>query len=146
MAGKPVPHADFAGDVEKEEGSEQEEQRAAEDGAGVGKDKACGAGGRRHAGDGVNDKRNDGERRDGVAEANPVALEEIGGDEGRGQSAEAEEEIEKVERGGAVLRLTPLTSALAPVTTMPPPMPSRNRRKTMLRKPGSAAGRRARWR
>ena len=44
----------------------------------------------------------DGQRRDGVAEAHPVALKEIGGDEGRRQSAEAEEEIHQVERRGAV--------------------------------------------
>ena len=31
--------------------------------------------------------------------------------------------------------LTPLTSALAPVTTMPPPMPSRNSSSTMRRNP-----------
>ena len=40
VARQPVPHADFAGDVEEEEGSEQEEQRAAEDGAGLGEHEA----------------------------------------------------------------------------------------------------------
>ena len=36
VARKPVPHADFAGDVEEQEEPEHEEQRAAEDGACVG--------------------------------------------------------------------------------------------------------------
>ena len=52
--------------------------------------------------DGLHDQRGHGERGDGVAEADPVALEEIGGDEGRGQAAQAEEEIDEVERGGAM--------------------------------------------
>ena len=49
-------------------------------------------------------ERDDGERGDRVAEAKPVSLEQIGGDKGRGQSAEAEEEIDQVERGGAMVR------------------------------------------
>ena len=105
VARQPVPHADLAGDVEKEEEPEQKEQRPAEDGAGIGEDEARGC---RWARACVVtawiDERDDGERGDGVAEADPVALEEIGGDEGRGQPAEAEEEIDQVERGGAMRR------------------------------------------
>ena len=39
VARKPVPDADFAGDVEEEEESQEKEQGAAEDGADVGEDK-----------------------------------------------------------------------------------------------------------
>jgi hypothetical protein len=44
----------------------------------------------------------DGERGDGVAEADPVPLEEIRGDEGGGEAAESEEEIHEVQRDGAM--------------------------------------------
>ena len=103
VARQPVPHADFAGDVEEEEEAEHEEQRAAEDGACVGEEELGVAAGGRHFRDGLNDERDHGERGDGVAKADPVLLEEIGGDEGGGESAEAEEEVDEVQRGGAVL-------------------------------------------
>ena len=43
-------------------------------------------------------QRDHSERCDGVAEADPVPSEKIGGDERRGESAEAEEEVDQVQR------------------------------------------------
>ncbi len=102
MTRQPVPHADFAGDVEEEEEAQHEEQRAAEDGSDVGKKELRIAAGGGHFRDGLNDKRGHGERGDGVAEAHPVLLEDVGGDEWRGEAAESEEEVDEVEGDGAV--------------------------------------------
>ena len=102
VARQPIPHANFAGDVEEEKESKQKQQRPAKDRSRVGKDKARCARGRGHAGDGLNGQRDDGERGDGIAEADPVLFEEIGGDEGRGESAQAKEEVDEVQRGGAM--------------------------------------------
>ena len=52
--------------------------------------------------DRLDDQRDDGERGDGIAEPDPVPLEQIGGDEGRGETAETEEEVDEVQRGGAM--------------------------------------------
>ena len=103
VAREPVPHADFAGDVEEEEGSEEEEQGAAEDGAGVGEDEARGCRGCGHGGDDLHHEGDDGERGDAVAEVEPIPLEDVGGDEGGGEAAETKEEIDEVECGGAVV-------------------------------------------
>ena len=147
VARQPVPDAYFAGDVEKQEEAEQEEQRAAEDGARVGEDEAGVAAGRGHVCDGLNDERDHGERRDGIAEADPVLLKRLAEMNGVVRPPRPKKRLTRLSAVARCASLTPLTSALAPVTTMPPPMPSRNSRSTMLRGiPASAARGRARQR
>jgi hypothetical protein len=51
---------------------------------------------------GLYGERDEGEPGDGVAEADPVAVEEIRGDEGRGEAAESEEDVDEVESRGAM--------------------------------------------
>ena len=103
MARQPVPHAHLAGDVEKQEEAEQEKQGPAEDAARHRRGRSLLLRrGQAFASTVCMASVSDGEQGDGVAEADPVPLEEIGGDEGRGQTSESKEEIHQVERGGAM--------------------------------------------
>src|SRR5690348_7986506 len=74
---QPVPHTDFTRDVEEEEKPEHEKQRAPKDRAYVSKKEAGVSGRRRHAAEGLNDKRSNRKHRHGIAKPHPVSLENV---------------------------------------------------------------------
>ena len=121
--------------VEEEEGSEQEEEWTAKDWASVGEDKARGCRGCGHLRSRMNNQCDDGEGRDGVAEAGPVPLERFAEMKGVVSPPSPKKRLSRLRAVARWSRVTELTSAFAPVTTMPPPTPRRNNRMTMLRKP-----------
>src|SRR5579872_5693397 len=98
MAGQPVPDSHFACDIEKKKKSDHKKQRAPEHGSRVRQHETPGASGPRHFGKRLNQQCDDGERRDGVAEANPVSAKKIGGDERRGESTKSKEKVDQVQR------------------------------------------------
>src|ERR1035441_2428494 len=102
MSRKPIPYSNFAGHIEEKEETEHEEEWPPEDGGRIRKYEAPGARGRRHFGESLNHQRDDSEGSDGVTEADPVPRKEIGREEGRCQSAKAEEEVDEVQRDPAV--------------------------------------------
>ena len=99
---QPVPHADFAGHVKKQEKAEQEQQRPAEDRSGLGENEPRAWRNSRHGRRHLNPDGHNGEHGHRVAEPHPVAIEEIGRDERRHQSAQPEEQVHQVQHGCAV--------------------------------------------
>ena len=71
-------------------------------GAASARTKLPGTRGRWHFGESLNQQRDDSQGGDGVAEADPVPRKQFGREEGRCQSAEAEEEVDEVQRDPAV--------------------------------------------
>ncbi len=99
---QPVPDADFAGDVEKEEETDQKKQWTAEHRSYVCENEAAGARGSGHFDEGIPYQCDDGERCNCVGEANPIAPKKIRSDERCGESADAEEKVSHVQRSGAM--------------------------------------------
>ena len=99
MPRQPVPHAHFARDVKEQKESEQKEKRTSKHGTGVGEYKTANIGRRRHSGGNLDYERHDREGRDGIAEPNPVAPKKICRDERCGESPEAKEEVDEIQRG-----------------------------------------------
>lgn len=105
IAGEPVPDADLAGDIKEEEKRQQIKDGAADDVADFGHFEAQLAGGRGNLRDQIGDERHDAESRAQVAQlelGGGVAVEEIRGDEGREESAEAEEQVQEIQCRRAV--------------------------------------------
>ena len=103
VAWQPVPDADLAGHVKKEVEAEQQKQWLGQQRREMRGAHGRGSQRRRHGREGFDGENGHGQHRDGGGEARPVFAEEVGGEEGRGESAEAEEEVDDVEHDGAML-------------------------------------------
>src|ERR1700722_10795176 len=102
MSRKPIPYSDFARHIKKKKQTEHQEEWMAEYGAYICKSEAPGAARRRHFGCSLNHQRNDSQRRNGIAETDPVPREKIGRKKRRRKSAEAEEQVDEVQRDPAM--------------------------------------------
>lgn len=97
MAYEPVPDADFTGDVDKQHRGESEERGLGDEVRNHRGLEGHGAGSARHFGDGVEPE---GDRGQGAGEDQQFAglvIEELRGDQGGDESAESEEQVQKVE-------------------------------------------------
>src|ERR1700689_4395572 len=98
MSRKPIPNSDFARYIQEKEKTEHEEEWMAENGAYIRNSEASGATRRGHFRCSLNHQRDNSQGRNRVAEANPVPRKKIRRKKRRRESAEAEEEIDEVQR------------------------------------------------
>lgn len=103
VADEPVPDADFGGDVKEEQKRRKQQARVGEQCGGVRDLELHDSAGLGHFGHAMEGEGNDSEGGGEVAEFEGVTTQEVGGDKGRRDAAEAEEGVEAVEKGLGVV-------------------------------------------
>src|SRR5258708_37851839 len=98
IGGEPVPHAHFAGNIEKQKCGQQPELRTRQNLSRLRHFEATLARGSGHLGDEMNNQGNGGEHGSQVTELHGVATQQIGGDKRSGETSESEEQIQEIER------------------------------------------------